>query len=1055
MERRVTLEREMNEKQLTIERLTETGNRSEQDMSQLQQRSEELEIALEKTTRKAKRSREKAVKIVSQLSEDLANTSNELAVARAQLQQLAEDNELLRAAVKRLADNSQEAQLNESLQEISMLRTENESLHALESSISELQDQNTELHRQLEQQSERMKDIDDQNMVIRARCERLQADHDELGRLRDENKSLKEQMKRIGVESKDAQIRALRQENQKLQATLNETDQKLKKKIEMMTKIRKEQDTSVEVLTEQNELLVAALKNAKKEFKVQKKLNVDYVQQMMELKSSMSSMTLSESIPGTPIHQRTADSQSIKRISELEEELNESKATINRLTEQIRSSTNDTEQLEEKLSSCNYELVKAKQVTDIKISQIISQARALFDISSLDDIPKVLKEAKQQISESNGILMRIRNTCKVKEDSDIVAEVRRLRQEWESCSEQIKAICTTLGITAIERVSRGVSELKSQSSELRQREKRVCELLNLRDSNQMIKHIAKVSKLAKSMQDVCSCLKTDDEAQALHTVEDLVTIRACLDENIGYGDVEAVTKYIEKSVQVREREKRIMEMLTVYSEKNLEAAVQSLVKKGDEYQSLQGSLRLTSGSQRVNQLSVADQCCREVCQLLELSKYEDIPETVNELLDVNAQMNEIEEKVMVSLSVVSPESIVPRLQELRATMAEQEKLLKQICKTMNVRDENEVVQQIRMISRDVQSTLTLKETLRTDDVCDSVKDLQTSVNRKQKLLIEIREKLHAGTDEQIIPTISLLQRDKATLQAVQRMLPSQFVRGEIEQNVHEILDQLNTYKHEVDDISDLLNCGRDGIKASISHMNNQFRFVSELFTRLMSFITLSKMSITFPVDESVARKLSALVDDYKSKLQEERAQIDVLMHKAMSFGYHGDNITEAVDTVVAACSEYHRSDMADRMHKDLMDVRSTNERQQQRSQKQIEKLRHSLDEARAQAEERENNLLKQLNDEKRKVQELQADLGNEQRVHEELMQLLCGQAHDAELLKSKLGENDAKVVQQAEDTLAFIQEMNKRKSQSEQIISLQRQERQSLLKSARTKKGTS
>ena len=1052
MERRVTLEREMNEKQLTIERLTETGNRSEQDMSQLQQRSEELEIALEKTTRKAKRSREKAVKIVSQLSEDLANTSNELAVAKAQLQQLAEDNELLRSAVKRLADNSQEAQLNESLQQISMLRTENESLHALESSISELQDQNTELHRQLEQQSERMKDIDDQNMVIRARCERLQADHNELGRLREENRSLKEQMKKIGVESRDAQIRALRQENQKLQATLNETDQKLKKKIEMMTKIKKEQDTSVEVLTEQNELLVAALKNAKKEFKVQKKLNVDYVQQMMELKSSM---TLSESIPGTPIQQRTADGQSIKRISELEEELNESKATINRLTEQIRSSTNDTEQLEEKLSSCNYELVKAKQVTDLKISQIIAQARALFDISSLDDIPKVLKDAKQQISESNGILMRIRNTCKAKEGSDIVAEVRKLRQEWDSYSEQIKAICTTLGITAVERVSRGVSELKSQSTELREREKRVCELLNLRDSNQLIKHIAKVSKLAKSMQDVCSCLKTDNEAQALHTVEDLVTIRACLNENIGYGDVETVTKYIENSVQVREREKRIMEMLTVYSEKNLEAAVQNLVKKGDEYRSLQGSLRLTSDSQRVSQLSVADQCCREVCQLLELSKYEDIPETVNELLDVNAQMNELEEKVMVSLSVVSPESIVPRLQELRATIAEQEKILKQICKTMNVRDENEVVQQIRMISRDVQSTLTLKETLRTDDVCDSVKDLQTSVNRKQKLLIEIREKLHAGTDEQIIPTISLLQRDKATLQAVKSMLPSQFVRGEIEQNVHEILEQLNAYKHEVDDISDLLNCRRDGIKANIAHMNNQFRFVSELFTRLMSFITLSKMNVTFPVDESVARKLSALVDDYKSKLQEERAQIDVLMHKAMSFGYHGDNITEAVDTVVAACSEYHRSDMADRMHKDLMDVRSTNERQQQRSQKQIDKLRHSLDETRAQAEERENNLLKQLNDEKRKVQELQADLGNEQRVHEELMQLLCGQAHDAELLKSKLGKSDAKVVQQAEDTLAFIQEMNKRKSESEQIVSLQRQERQSLLKSARTKKGTS
>ena len=1041
MESRMKLERHLTEKQLELEKLSDNCNRNGQDISQLQQQKAELEIALEKTTKKARRRRDKALKIVSQLSEELENTGNELAVAKAHIQQLVEDNELLRTAVKRLADTSQEAQLNESLQEISMLRSENESLHALETSISELQEQNAELNRQLEEQSARMKDIDDQNMVIRARCERLQADHNDLGRLRDENRSLKEQMKKTAVESKDAQIKTLKEENQRLLARLSETDQKLKKKIE----ISKEQEASVAVLTEQNELLVTALKDVKREYKVQKKLNVDYVQQMMELKSSMSSLTLSESIPGTPIRRPTEDE---KRISELEAELNESKAAVAKLTAQVQNSTSDNERLEQRLSSYNSELVRTKQGTEIKVAQIIAQAKALFDISSLDDVPRVLNEVKQQITQANSMLLRIKNTCQVKEGGDLVSEVRRIKQEWTLYSQYIQEISSVLGITSVERLSRGVTDLKAQAAELRERENRIFELLNIKNSSQLIKQITRLTKSAKCMGDVCAKLKVSEEGQAVQTVAELSEIRACLKESVGNDDILSVRKFIEKSIQAREREKRIMEILNLFSEKNIEPAIQNLLRKGDEYRDVQGSLRLTSDSERVNQLNIADQCCREACHLLELSRYEEIPSTINELLEVNAQMNDLEEKVMSVLGIMSPESIVPRVLELRNVMTGQSEIVNKMCKILKVHDESDIIDRLHVISRDIQDTLSLKETLETDDVFDAVKELQTNNRRKQRLLSEIREKLSADNDDQIIPAISVLQKDRTVMQGLNKMCPREFGRGEIQQNFSQILEQLSMYEKLVADISELLNCSKtEDVKRAVVKMNRQLSLASELFTDLMTFITASKMTVNFPIDEALAQRLSGLIDDYKRKLQSERAQIDTLMHKAFSFGYHGSNITEAVDTIVSACSEYERSDVAGRMHKDLMDVRSTNERQQQHSQKQIDKLKASLDEFREQAGNRETQLLKQLEDEKSKVVELQTDLSNEQRVHEELMQLICGQAHDSDFLKETLGTNDARIVQQAEDTLAFIQEVNKRKVESEQIITHQRQERQSLFKS--------
>ena len=112
MESRMKLERHLTEKQLELEKLTDNCNQNGQDISQLQQQKAELEIALEKTAKKARRRRDKALKIVSQLSEELENTGNELAVAKAHIQQLVEDNELLRTAVKRLADTSQYALFN-------------------------------------------------------------------------------------------------------------------------------------------------------------------------------------------------------------------------------------------------------------------------------------------------------------------------------------------------------------------------------------------------------------------------------------------------------------------------------------------------------------------------------------------------------------------------------------------------------------------------------------------------------------------------------------------------------------------------------------------------------------------------------------------------------------------------------------------------------------------------------------------------------------------------------------------------------------------------------
>ena len=80
-------------------------------------------------------------------------------------------------------------------------------------------------------------------------------------------------------------------------------------------------------------------------------------------------------------------------------------------------------------------------------------------------------------------------------------------------------------------------------------------------------------------------------------------------------------------------------------------------------------------------------------------------------------------------------------------------------------------------------------------------------------------------------------------------------------------------------------------------MNNQFRFVPELFTRLTSCITLLNVDITFPVSGSQSvLSLTVTRASY-------RKSVDLLMHQAMIFGskYHQT-------AVIAGCHHSNRTD---------------------------------------------------------------------------------------------------------------------------------------------------
>ena len=1097
------------------EQLKQTNDRNKQSVSELQRRNTELEASLSKSTANYQKKHQKAKEIVAQLSNELSNSGIKLAEAETRIKQTQDDNNTLKAAIKKLSDNSQESRMNQLMEEIAALKSENQGLRSLEKEIAVVKAQNEELVRNLQEREQKMKA---ENLDMEKNRELIQRLDNDLKQARLENAKLKEEFLKIPSSSGNRKswmegMGGQLSSREEFSKTNNLEIQRLQHELQKLEQINEEQAASVEALADQNEQLRAELKNLQRVRRGQPRAG--YPSQQTELMCTSDDLQSSiinaddwsiEEANKTILKlkhrlleqdqviqhsnemiahltnqiQEASGSQSSLRLereskeklkieyeslqehcTSIEEALSRAKTEIERLTqdnadlykyktenEVLQSSSKDIAKelkvTKQKLNKKEQELQAAMtpsqrkltdQVRDLsrelkdvntRISRIIMQTAKSFKVETLDDIPKALSEAKQEVNRANMFIAKIRAVFQVKCDEDLMATAKRVRQQHATFESCLKEIETTCGVDSFQKIGKEVAELKSQLHEVRDREQRLCNMMDAENPAQLVKQIRKISATFKLVQDICAQLQVVDEAMITDRLNDLIQIQTFLCDYVGSTSIDSVKRYLTSHcIQMEDRQRRMMRVLSVTSETDLEPALQDLMNKQQEYDEIYRSLSIEDDPSKLKQFVVSDNICSELCKVLRAESYDDIMDTVTELLASNHEMSDLEDHMMIALAVVSPESIVPKLEELHSRVYVQREVIQNICDELHVKNENDIQAKIEEIVQQNKDLATMQDMTGTNNVVECLRDLDSNCSVFQGILTELCAKVSVRNYQEISTAVDRLLNQQSELMNLQKLIPSKFCGADMRESITNILACVSEYEQQMTEIEELLDCAEyANVKQRVTRIRDYLSTTSELFSKIMSYITSSEMHIVFPVDDTVAIRLHRIIDEYIAKNNYQKAQMQSVMDKAGNFGYHGSHISEAVDTIVAVCNEGERKDMERKMNEEMVGIRAANEMLRSHYEKTMDRNPgHTVhDSSERDWSESENSTPEPHGN---GSTESHSDQSDEQRR-----------------------ESETQKVSTSNNAFDMVQAMNKRKLESARLMALQRRQREALFQYA-------
>jgi arsenate reductase-like glutaredoxin family protein len=241
----------------------------------------------------------------------------------------------------------------------------------------------------------------------------------------------------------------------------------------------------------------------------------------------------------------------------------------------------------------------------------------------------------------------------------------------------------------------------------------------------------------------------------------------------------------------------------------------------------------------------------------------------------------------------------------------------------------------------------------------------------------------------------------------------------LRQTIADIQREHNELLREREEVAELLNS--QSVVPTITEILEELEDASALFSRLLGILSGNPMRITFPLSKPIQERLVHLVSDFGERMSDAQLQIESVMSHALSLGFHGSGLQEAVDFIAAAFVDAERQKQCERIHQDMIDIRSMSERERAIAERQrgeakqrISDLRSALSTIQERAATREEELSADLESAQRKLREATDQLQTERRIHEELMSVIGGKVTDNDFLRSRLSEREMKDIAQAQ-----------------------------------------
>ena len=1047
------------------------------------------------------------------------------------IQQLSQNNdalitnqEVLTEKIKKLKQrNSQLKKANYQFEaNNNTLLSDSQRLKETNSELLQLKNQNSSLQKQIENQKEKY-----QKML---RTLELDLQHAKEEKAQIHSLAIDEKDRRI------KELNDQLEEMDSLIRTKSQQAQQLLNKLQEINNANDEKSSSLQTLTSDNSLLISSLKRTRRELRIQKQVNQEYAQQIEELKKTFSKaeeqVKSAQGIISAKLlipvqtslneglmqifklldeerekrieyekdnnkfkmeikHQNIENVKNQEILKKLTEQLkshsglrdqldsqetiiNDSKASINKLTNENEVQKTRIKELTEALSNITSErddLIEYKKFADTlkkqnlelqkdlknskakflkhesefqtmtttsqrqyseqlkelskqlkeannRIQRIQTQSGKSFPIESFEDIPRIFSEIKQQLNKANTTLSRIKTVLQIKENEELVTEIKVMKQDCTSLREFLKETAEAINAPSLRRCSKIISDMKEELDNYHSRDQKICQILSLKDASRLDKKLESVLNSNKIISDILNSFHINDENEIIPKINLYIEKDDILIKN-KLTTAQMLEDHFQTYNALIDEKKDILAKLK--TNENLESSVHKLMEHCQELEGVTQKLQLNEDPKRVNSLISNEKKIKEICNLLQVNDISDITPTINELVIANNDLIDEEEKIMSALAVMTPDSIIPKIDDLSKILTQKTALIDKICESLRITDQSKLNPKFMKLIQIKKEYKACKKILMTDNLVDSINSAKQDLYNFQRTFNDVCKILKIDEIGQIKPTILNILKENNEIKSINSMFP-QIYSGGIKDRISQILKTIKDMNNMNNRLCEKLKVTKfEEIETCVKNLLKSLDSASELFSEMLKSLLATDIEINFPISNNEKERLLKIFNDNKKRNEDIKLQLDLVLNKALSFGYKGSSITEAVDVIVAAYSEADKQMITERMHDELMSVRAateknkiTAEKQKDKSLKKISKLKQTIITLQDNSAQKEAELMNQLQKEKQKNIELSSDLGNEQRIHRELMELLSSQMLDGKIRTSKLSKKESDLLAAAQ-----------------------------------------
>ena len=214
----------------------------------------------------------------------------------------------------------------------------------------------------------------------------------------------------------------------------------------------------------------------------------------------------------------------------------------------------------------------------------------------------------------------------------------------------------------------------------------------------------------------------------------------------------------------------------------------------------------------------------------------------------------------------------------------------------------------------------------------------------------------------------------------------------------------------------------DSIK-EIEALQHNLETSIELNQHLFDAISASAHSpvrIVFPMTEQRKISLFKIIDSAKQKIIELQRSSNNVIDRAKRSGFNGDTLEESVHFLEQRSAFAEQQKQANKFKEEIEELRGLNGKQQAMADQYRDKFRRRLQEKIQYITElqehiasREDAAVTAIEEEKKKVRQLEIIADKNKRIIEELLRVMNGRGADIDFLRSNLTTPDASVLQYA------------------------------------------